>query len=66
VLLRFGERTCLSLSYGDSSSPTSWKRGSPLSPVVGVVGEGQVNLVSGRYSAMGKVFKALWVMIDEF
>jgi len=40
-----------------------WKRG-PLAPVV-VVGEGQVNLVyGGRVVAMGKVSKALWLMID--
>ena len=45
-----------------TSSP-AWKRG-PLAPVVVVVGEGQVNLVyDGRVVAMGKVSKALWLMI---
>ena len=38
------ERSVSRMSYGGSSSPTPWERGSPLSPVVVVVGEGQVNL----------------------
>ena len=38
------EQSVSRMSYGGSSSPTPWERGSPLSPVVVVVGEGQVNL----------------------
>jgi len=54
--------------YGGSSFP-AWKRGSPLAPVVLVVGEGQVNLVAtgcSRMRAMVKVSKALWLMIWSF
>ena len=59
------ERVCelqTRLACSGSSSPTSWKRGSPLAPVVG---EGQVNLVFRPAvkpaGAMGKVSKALWL-----
>jgi len=54
------ERSVSRMSYGGSSSPTPWKRGSPLAPVV-VVGEGQVNLgvrpwlVSGPWSKSPKL-----------
>ena len=65
------ERVCelqtrLACSCSGSSSPTSWKRGSPLAPVV-VVGEGQVNLgFRPAVVAMAKVSKALWLIdFDE-
>jgi len=44
---QFGERT-KSVSRMSCTSSPAWKRGSPLAPVVVVVGEGQVNLVSSR------------------
>ena len=54
-----------SLACG-TSSPVVWKRG-PLAPVVGVVGEGQVNLVyGGRVVAMMAGESLQSFVVDSF